>query len=500
VEFVRRVLRGLFHKKSIISCGIALCSAIGCDTSNTFGYLKVNFIEPGFYEVYKIASEQPLQFVSEQAGTFNEPLSLRPGSYLVLADCSSQIVNIYPGKSEEITAHKINFLPMLPPRPMDRFSIQCARSERTRSRQNFSNKYSLAVLPGRRDFLVGMIPLQIDIDQAGLQESRVIAHRLSSITVLRPSALKEQEGFDYFLTPASELAPYTESQRDGGRLYVLKGQYNIQLNGTVSSVDLLDGEAREVIPASLRVEAPSNVDLDLAAKVKGTPLFVEVNGEHLLNLNTTYAILPGIVKVRLSTTIQSAEVVAKESETIKLKAKSVLVSLGCEKDEWSCLGSRKITLFERGKSFPFAQSVSDVPILYFGEGVSLGVEGSRNIKYLLGPGDDHQLKVGYVEVVPTPKHKPGVLTDLVRVEAPGGQFSGVSLDLSLDKPTILPLISGLFQIAQYSYFTNDGTRKKASQSVFSTYKRRAKVEITTYLSEKRMLAIDPPKDLSKTKP
>lgn len=469
----------------------SLLFAAGCDRVSLNGRLLVHFVGSGSYEIYKIASESPLQLVSEQSGSFNNSITLSPGSYLVLSDCSSQVVNIYPNSLAELTAHKINFLPMQPPTPQDKFSVQCLRSERTRSRQHLNNRFSLAILSGTRDLLVGMVPIQVNLETKPGESSRTMTYHLSSISVAKPKSLKNDEGFDFFLTPLSEMAPYTENQKDGAKLYVLKGQYQIQLNGTSTTVDLIEGEGRVVIPASLRVDTSPHTSLDIATKVKGSPLYLEVNGEHILSLNTSYPVMPGNIKVRLSTALKPTEVVAKEAENIKLHAKNVTVSLGCRDEDWSCLGSRKVRLFEKGKSFPFAESVTDVPVLYFGEKVYVGVEGSRNIKFELSYADDQKLKVGYVEVIPTPTHKQGILTDLVRIEPSQSQISGASLDLPLDKTSVLPLIIGNYNLAQYTFFTGDGSRRKTSTSLSISYGERVKLPITTYLTERRMSALDP---------
>jgi hypothetical protein len=89
-------------------------------------------------QIYRVDSESPLQLVSEHVGTFNEDVKLPAGRYLVLADCSSESVRVYAGQRKELVAHQINFLPAMAPAEQDRFSIQCERAEKTRSRQNFS--------------------------------------------------------------------------------------------------------------------------------------------------------------------------------------------------------------------------------------------------------------------------------------------------------------------------------------------------------------------------
>lgn len=477
--------------------GLALAFSVlqSCDRENLGGSLTVRYMSEGTYEIYKIANESPLQFVSETRSKFNERVSLMPGSYLVLADCSSELVNIYPKSDITLVAHQINFVPLQPTNENDKFSIQCIRSDRTRSRQNLINQFSLAVLGGVRELLVGMSPLKLDLTPNGLQanpsESKVVSQILSSISVEKAGQAPHE---DFFLSPTGGINPFTENQKPGARLFVLKGSYNLQLNGTSLALDLAEGESKVIKPATLVISTSSKVDLSKAEKVRGAPLFAEINGEHYMSLNTVYPVLPGQIKVRLATSLRATSFDIDEAQTLKIHARNVQVDLGCAQDDWSCLGSKKIRLFEKGKNYHFAESQTDVPILFLEKDVSLGIEGSRNIKQNLSAADDQRFKIGFLEVNPTPSFKPGVLTDLMRVEPKNNGMTGASLDMVLDKQTVMPLITGLYHLSQFSFMTSDGSRKKNSQGVYISPGKTAKISVNTYLTEKKMSALSAPSE------
>jgi hypothetical protein len=474
------------------SAVLTTLTTTSCNRENLGGSLTVRHLSEGSYEIYKIANESPLQFVSETRSKFNERVLLMPGSYLVLADCSSELVNIYPKSDINLVAHQVNFVPLQPTNPDDKFSIQCIRSERTRSRQNLVNQFSLAVLSGVRDLLVGMTPLRLDLTPNGLNaqpsESKVISQVLSSISVESAGKAPYE---DFFLSPVGGINPFTENQKPGAKLFVLKGSYNLQLNGTSMAVSLVEGETKNVVPATFTVSTSPKVDLLRAEKIRGAPLFAELNGEHYMSLNTVYPILPGELKVRLATSLRPAKFEAKEGESLKIHARNVQVDLGCDAEDWACLGSRKVRLFEKGKNFHFAESQTDVPILFLEKDVSVGVEGSRNIKQNLSAADDQRLKVGFLEVTPTPTFKPGVLTDLMRVETKSpSSLSGASLDMVLDKQTLMPLFVGLYNLSQFSFITADGSRRKSPQSFYISPGKTVKLEVNTYVTEKKMSAIN----------
>lgn len=470
--------------KTIRTLSLAVSTLLlSCTNGQVKGTLTVNYISDGSYEIYKIASEQPLQFVSETRSQFNERVSLAAGSYMILADCSSEIVNIYPGSDVSLTAHRVNFVPLQPPGEKDKFSIQCTRSERTHSRQNLMNQFSLAVLAGTRDLLVGMIPLRLELDASESKQSRVVSHLLSFISVATTGSGPFE---DFFVSPVGEVTPYTENQQPGSKLFVLSGTYDLQLNGTDMTVELGEGESRTVQPGTLTIATSANADLARAEKVRGAPLFAEINGEHYMDLNTTYPVLPGTIDVRLASSLRATSFEITEGEDLKIHARNVLVDLGCAEDDWACLGSRKVRLFEKDKNYHFAEGQTDSPIIFLEKDVTLGIEGSRNIKLNLNAGDDQRVKVGFLEVVTKPTHKPGALTDLMRVETMGGGLIGSSLDMVLDKPTVMPLLTGHYHLSQYTFITSDGSRRKSSQSVHITAGNTVKLEVSTYLSEKRM--------------
>jgi hypothetical protein len=450
------------------------------------GTLTVKNRSSGTFEIYRLASESPLQFVSEQAGNFNEEMSLPSGSYLVLADCSSKMVNIYPKSSQTLVAHQVNFIPMHPVEEGDRFSIQCVRSEQTNSRVELVNKFSLNVLAGQRDILVGMLPLSLDLDFED-ESSHLVSHVLGSVKVEQPGNFKEP--FEFYISPLTAFAPNTESQHSNAALLLLEGDYVVELNGTENNVEIKNGEYKTIKPALLEIKTPVDTDLNLAANIKGSPLHAEINGEHWFHLNTVYPVLPGSLEVRLNTSFKPVQFEIEESEKLTMKARSVTVSLGCKPADWQCLGSRKIRLYEKDKTYPIAESISDIPFLYLEHGVSIGVEGSRNIRYTLPEQDAIRLKLGYVEITPQPSHRPGVLTDLMRVEAVHSPQVGFTLDLALDRPTTVPLIPGSYVLAQYSYFPADGSRRRMSQGITVRESETIKLALPTFLSEKRLATI-----------
>lgn len=474
---------------TLILLALAAFGLDGCEKKPDPGFLKVEAPGDGSYEIYRIANESPLQFVSEQAGRFNEDVALTPGSYLVLADCSSETVIIYPQAHERLVAHKLRFTTPHAAGGEDSFSIQCSQSDKTKSRQHLSNHYELTVIHGKRDLLVGMVPMHIDFTAMPEPDKpKELTYKLAALQVSDFEG--NTQDTSYFVSPVDELIAATKYQRFGRWEFLLPGHYIVEVNGTRMQVDLNEGDERTVKPALFRVTTSPDIDLEQPARIKGSPWLVEINTGHWLNFNETYPVLPGVATIAISGSTQSVDVTLTEGEATELQARSITVDSGCDvKKELQCLGDHGISLYVPEEPYPFIESVSDIPVLFIDQGqpVMLGIEGSRDILYEI-PANvrDRTLHLGYAKLVPQPQHRPGQVTDLARVEAAATPMTGHTLDVNLEKPTVMPLLAGTYRLENFvSATTSDGNRASSQRGFTIEPGRTVELEFPAYFTEKK---------------
>ncbi len=472
-----------------VFCLFFLLGGVSCSSHKEMGVLRVDAPSEGRFEIYRVASEQPLQLESEQVGAFNEDVALETGSYLVLADCSSELVVVKPKRTQLLRAYEIEFVPPHPPVEGDKFSVQCTRYDATRSRQYLTNRYKLMVIEGKRDMLVGMVPLRLDSEEQSIRDDNKIAFDLSALQVI--DTADDDHKIPYFVSATNNLVSLTEAQEFGKWQFLLPGQYVVEVNGTSMAVALGPKESRVIQSARVLVSTPKNLSLEQSAAVRGAPTLVEINQGHWLALNEIYSVLPGPATLRLADSTRRQTIELKEGELTEKKARSVMVQMDCSPWEWSCLGSRKVQLYEKDQFYPFAEGVTDAPLLFFGETVWLGVEGSRDIRYQISKDAEvTKLKMGMVKLKPQPQGKPGILTDLVRIEAGSLPLSGFTLDIGLETETTMPLIIGQYSLASFtSSMTIEGDRRKSSQTFYVTYGKTLEISYPVYLSEKRVAAL-----------
>ena len=90
------------------------------------------------------------------------------------------------------------------------------------------------------------------------------------------------------------------------------------------------------------------------------------------------------------------------------------------------------------------------------------------------------------QLEPQPSYRSGILTDLVRVESVHQPLLGQTLDLPVDKPSLVPLFVGTYHLAQYhSLAGKDAARRKNIQSFTIAPGRTHSLPVITYLSERR---------------
>jgi hypothetical protein len=133
-----------------------------------------------------------------------------------------------------------------------------------------------------------------------------------------------------------------------------------------------------------------------------------------------------------------------------------------------------------------------MPILYIDEGkpVLVSVAGSRDITYELPMGTrDKTLHVGYVKIIPQPQHRPGQITDLMRVDVLGAPFGGHTLDINLEKPTLMPLIAGTYRLAHFLSLTStEGARTNQTRTFTIEPGKTIEIEQPVFFSEKKFSA------------
>ena len=296
-----------------------------CSRKSNTGKLLINSPSEGSYELYKIASEEPLQLVSESRGQYNKVETLETGQYLIMADCSYQTIIINPNKQVTIVSHDIEFIKPDGVDNTSNLTIQCHRFTKNHTTQKIEGRFKLKVLDGSHEILVAMKPLRFDFSQLAPEgEPSTIKQQLSAIRVQPIEGYHEIS--KYFISPISELLSITSFQKISEWFLLLPGEYRIELNGSKESVKVKEGESVSLSTSTISVNVSKHIPLELSKKVLGKPQYVELNKNHWLNLNEEYLILPGEIELKLNGSLKPSKFLIPENERIVVHTNSVTIN------------------------------------------------------------------------------------------------------------------------------------------------------------------------------
>ncbi len=474
------------HSIQTIFFTLFLIFGASCSSKTNSGKLLINSPSEGSYELYKIASEEPLQLVSESRGQYNKVETLEIGQYLIMADCSYQTVIVNPNKQVTIISHDIEFIKPDGIDDTGNLTIQCHRFTKNHTTQKIEGRFKLKVLDGSHEILVAMKPLRFDFsDLAPNRQPSIIKQQLSAIKVQPIEGYKEIS--KYFISPVSELLSITSFQKISEWFLLLPGEYRIELNGSKESVKVKEGESVSLSTSTISVNVSEHIPLALSKKVLGKPQYVELNNHHWLNLNEEYLILPGEIELKLSGSLKPNKFLVPEKQRFVAHTNSITVNFKCKPWDYKCLAQKKIFLYKKDSAFPFAIGNSDIALLYFEKEAYVSLQGSKKVKYhLSNKKKDHSLNAGYINFVPNYKSRSQYFTDLTRIETVSKNFSGDSIDFPLGSANKIPLITGLYSLAQYnSTVRGDFDRKKNQFRFYVSKDKMRTINYNVNLSERK---------------
>ncbi len=463
-----------------------------CESEHELGQLVVNSLHEGSYEIFNLSTSTDQGISSQGVSHFNIGTKLAPGSYLLLGDCSHQLVKIYPNETTELSSHTVNFITAVEQEENHHFNIKCRRHSSIRALQSFRGTYRLQLFSGKTNLLVSMKPLALDTTGDKFDKSpQSIDISLASIRV---DGLKNlPANGSYFISNDSELTAMTEKGIVGVYNHVLPGKYLLELNGSTRMVDVNAGNAIDIKPGAVQISTPKGVDTSLTEKVNSTPLYISYAGNHRINLNEPYLSFPGKWSFSFNGSEHKYPIEIEPEKLKEVHPRSLKVSLDCGPWEWSCLGSKKVYVYQPGAEFPFTTGRTDVPIFFMEKKAEVSMEGSRGIRYKLTKHKSvTSLSTGQVIIQPIPHYVPGNETDLLRIETVYSPFRGHSLDLRLSEPTELTMITGQYRLGQYvSLKSSNSDRWKTSKAIYIKKNTKTDVSIKIYSSNKRYAKISP---------
>lgn len=417
---------------------------LSCVEADNHGTLLVTGQGTTEFTIFRVIAKEPLKLLAEQAGHLNKPVTLPAGNYLLFADCSYRFVTIKPAIVTELPTYTINFSP--PHRPQGKFAVQCPRFSQTNSRQQFANKFEFQLLSRRQKLLVAALSLTA-VFQKGQHR---ISYRLAALKVARPPTIKTNERF--FVSPQDSLLSVSSSQTLGEWLYLLPGNYIVEFNGKNQTISLTAGQQLIITPALLEISSTKAI-----ADYPPT-----IDGQGIVPVNEPFATLAGSIALTLSINARPLPIILDKTTPTIITARSLQITSNCARNDFACLHTSKVYLYQKNENVPFLITTSDRRVLFARQKVRVAIEGSEQLTQQLADNQrDTVLALGTLQLTTNIINHPTRFTDLIRLETIAPNSNGQSLDLS--RVQQLQLLAGHYRLAHYTSPLNpEGIRKKHS--------------------------------------
>ena len=189
------------RKKTLLLIAAFSSLNSSCERERQSGSILVNSTLEGKYEIFKYDPSGKVPAVSEGLSNFNTPTSIKPGAYLLLADCSSKVIRVYPNETTTLKAFNLKFVPPIEPSADDQFNVKCRRHHSIRSLQSFKNQFNFQLLSHSSNMLVGLKPYTVEFKEGGPTEVSV---NLTSVRVIGNEQVQGRTS--YFISNNSRLA------------------------------------------------------------------------------------------------------------------------------------------------------------------------------------------------------------------------------------------------------------------------------------------------------
>ena len=415
--------------------------------SDNYGSLEVKSIYPGKYELYRIIQDNSVVLSSQKEVNYNEKIKLKSGTYLILADCSSQTVIIYPHKDVMLFVNSVRFNPPFNTKDSDLFMIHCSRFDKANIHQSFKNTYTLNVLQTNTEILVSTKTINLEqhikktSDTLKSSEPQEITLNLGSVIINKFN--ESDASFKYFVYPNSiQKFDITLSQNLGERLLLIPDKYIVELNGTKYPIEIEANKLISITPGFFKTQANIKFTDDTDSILQNDSVIINLNKNAILNINETYPLLPGTHAIQFNNNEKSYKININPKETTTIKVKNVILHSACPPFENLCTQKSTIFLFEENADSYFAKGKTDIPILFVEPNVQVGIDNSMDIRYTL-PSNQEQIHIetGILFIKPIYTTHPLQNTDLIRIETISLPFYGKTYDIPINNvktPMLLP--------------------------------------------------------------
>ncbi|RDB35852.1 MAG: hypothetical protein DCC88_08090 [Spirobacillus cienkowskii] len=388
----------------------------------------------------------------------NSKLLLPVGDYLLANECSSYEFTNDGTTEKKVVLSKLSLM----------FANKSAENKKLNLSENtfnslcndpmnkqehwYNNRSEFDVLPGQNTISISGRNVELNTQPTIFSDKKV---SLWPVTLTSPNNTDSSKFFSLPTDLLSNEKRFVISSPVNGTLWLQKGRYQIEVNGTKRIIQVKDFSNYVINLGVMKISSPRNFPIEERLKAGGQPIFAYVNEKVLFRLNTNYPVFPGKYRVALEGTEIEKFVDVAENEITEVKTRGVQISSPiCPKNE-KCRSPSRITVHTNRMPFVLMTVMADMPFLVFDQKYEYGIEGIKGVfKNLVASEEAVKIdKLGRVKIKWETRYTTGnTKTDFVRFESKSPFIFGKSIDLMYFKPEEVYLPEGDYWL---TYFVGD---------------------------------------------
>ena len=416
--------------------------------------------------VYRVisGSDKSIQYAPERKVIAGEEIDLSTGSYFISNACTG-----YRFEHDGVNPTRV---------PLSRFSLVLTNADLKQEnmvfsqctdpvdgvRQEWTNQTEIDLLPGDTSLLVSGRQVNLKVPATESQQFKL---DLAAIKVTAPESESPPR---YFASPeenASRLEGQVMSVHAGSTLWLLPGNYDLEVNGTRRKVSVEKSKLLSLALGILRIETPPGFPMDERLRMGGQPVFAYIRGGVLFNLNTDYLVFPGEYQVSIEGSELREIFEVTENERTVVKTLGAVINVPpCFDKQKTCKSIPKITIHKDQHPYPLMSVSAGQPFLVLQGKYEYGVEGTRGLLRTLNASSESVSReaLGRIRLKWEVKQATSrTRTDLVRLEANSGTANvGRTLDLLFSRPDEVFAPPGTYHL---TFFVGDPQQERLKSKI-----------------------------------
>ena len=389
------------------------------------------------------------------------------GEYFAVTSCSSMYLNLLESESKKLFLRRIHLNTprsqvtqqtegQAPSRMRGSIPAECVNPY-SGKRETWKNRTDFEILPGQVTLRIGG---RILIEEVLMNIPEPLSFDLQYVNVR--NNLKEMSA-SYFaraLVPGSLVPVPVVSAQVGEILWLLPGNYMLELNGSTKEIELSKAKPFAQTVGALKVSSPRKFPMEERIRVSGKPIFAYINEGVIFTLDTPYLLFPGDYNVSLGGSDVREDYVVEAGKLRDVKTRGALLKRPTCPEGETCRRAPRITLHQDNRPFSLMTVETGVPFLVLEGKYQYGVAGIRGVLSNLKASSTEVHTQTLSRVVfewQVRRGAPRVRTDLVRLETLSKQLYGRSLDLLFSKPSEIYVPPGSYEL---TYFVGEPSQER----------------------------------------